>query len=122
MNITREQILALEKEHSESGGGQTAEQFFDFCYALIALAQEVEPLKWDNRLIDGVLKNVAKAQTKGTQYDIFKIDENKYIPLATSDVGVFLQGDFSTLEEAKEAAQQDYAKRVKSGLKYGGGE
>lgn len=112
MKISREQILALEREHSESGGGQTAEQFFDFCYALIALAQEVEPLKFEK------IQNAVLACSMFGTYTIEQIG-GRYV----FRVQRFYENRrFDSEEEAIEAAQQDYARRVKSGLKCGGGE
>lgn len=86
--------------------------FFEFCRALIALAQEVEPLKWN---LNGT--NHWSAMTAANRYGIRR-DYEKH----TLYIDGFAESEHNSSGEAKEAAQQDYAKRVKSGLKYGGGE
>jgi hypothetical protein len=106
-----EQILALEKEHSESGGGQTAEQFFDFCYALIKLGQEVEPLKFVK-----YNERHLRATFKTGHYEILTIADGAAYNIWLNGVQFLMSNH--TVEQVIEAVQQDYANRVLSGLKY----
>lgn len=82
---------------------------------LIALAQEVEPLKF--RREHGCLW----CKTSIGEYSIHlhDVDGGYVFELEECEQDACVYG---TEEQAIEAAQQDYARRVRSGLKYGGGE
>lgn len=111
MKISEEDLLILAETYHIQSYDKTS-SLFRFCRELIKLAQEVEPLKWN---LNGT--NHWSAMTAANRYGIRR-DYEKH----TLYIDGFAESEHNSSGEAKEAAQQDYAKRVKSGLKYGGGE
>ncbi|TXH49548.1 MAG: hypothetical protein E6Q97_22495 [Desulfurellales bacterium] len=115
MKISDEQVCALADKYSSNGWRSGVEiTYVDFVRAareLIALAQEVEPLVWTDKLDSSV------AKTPFGQYYIDYVNSHYFVGFNEDDIAAT-----NTLEEAKEAANEHNRKRVLSQLKYGSGE
>ena len=110
--ITDEQILERADNYDILLSHNGTKNLLAMCRDLIALAQEVEPLKFEK------IQNAVLACSMFGTYTIEQIG-GRYV----FRVQRFYENRrFDSEEEAIEAAQQDYANRVRSGLKYGGGE
>lgn len=126
MKITDEQVLQLAGKYEKFENGIDMEDFtfsraglIQLCHELIALAQEVEPLVWHQ---NGQSMWWAKAFPMGYYSVTQSGNDVWYTQYRHNKFFIDINTNKMTLDEAKEAAQQDYAVRVKSGLKYGGGE
>lgn len=122
MKITDEQIAniaTLKAEHIRIDNAEVAyfgyspESIYRFARELISLAQEVEPLKFVK-----YNERHLKATFKTGYYEILTIANGAAYNIWLN--GVHLLMSHHSVENAIEAAQQDYAARVKSELKYGG--
>jgi hypothetical protein len=118
MKISEQDLLILAETYYVQSHDKTS-SLLQFCEELIALAQEVEPLKFVDVRSHWVASSIFgyyKVVSSGFEYDVLYLE---YVP---DGVHVSKLCTIEGMDNAKEAAQQDYAKRVRSGLKYGGGE
>lgn len=128
MKITGAQIAELAERHADdicSEYGEVAAVSFspnslhEFARALIAMAQEVPDLEWDESTIypQAFVDNYENEE-----------EELSYLVFASSQSGKWnldvpsrkVIGPFATKEEAKTAANEHNRKRVLSLLKHGG--
>ncbi len=110
MKISEEDLLILAETYHVQSHDKTS-SLIQFCEELIALAQEVEPLVWTDKLDSRV------AKTPFGQYYIDYVNSHYFVGFNEDDIAAT-----NTLEEAKEAANEHNRKRVLSQLKYGSGE
>lgn len=111
MKITDQLILAMSDNHD----WEKDINGIKFARKLIELAQEVEPLKF---VRTDESPDDFYCQTSIGKYVIFKFDKGYLVGVD----GVVVADGICKERLAIEASQQDYARRVLSGLKYGGGE
>lgn len=111
--IADEQIKTIFVKHgfklSNETGDDLKQYVYDAARELIALAQEVEPLKFVR--CDGSPDDLC-CQTSIGKYVIFKFNKGYLVGID----GVVVADRICKASLAIEAAQQDYAKRVRSGL------
>lgn len=116
MKISTEQIREIFVRNGFKLSNETGDDLKQYVYSaareLIALAQEVEPLKFDK------IQNATLACSMFGTYSIEQVGGRYCFRVQR----FYENRRFESEEEAIEAAQQDYANRVRSGLKYGGGE
>lgn len=111
MKISEEDLLILAETYHIQSYDKTS-SLFRFCRELIKLAQEVEPLKFEYCEKCGCWM----ASSLVGQYIVCRFNLNCFL----NGISLFEGSDCES--SAIERCQQDYAKRMKSGLKYGGGE
>lgn len=118
MKISDDSLIVLAETYHVQSYDKTS-SLLRFCHELIALAQEVEPLKFVDAGTRWVASSIFGYYTivpTGFEYDVFY---SEYVP---DGVHATKLRTIEGMDNAKEAAQQDYARRLLSGLKYGGGE
>ena len=118
--ITDEQLDLLYEKHSNKYGEQSIPEWYAFCRELIALAQEVKPLEFESDEDGDYVAFSAFSSDEDGDYVAVSAFGRHFLYLSfTGKTYQYNNTRYNTLDEAIEAANADYRRRVLSCLVWG---